>query len=558
MKLVECVPNFSEGRNKNIIREISYSIESVPGVKLLNVDPGKDTNRTVVTFVGTPEAVKEAAFQSIKVASELINMTKHQGAHPRMGATDVCPIIPVSDMTIEECIVLANEIAERVGEELRIPVYMYEYAAKNPERRNLAKIRESEYEGFEEKIKNPKWKPDYGPAEFNKKSGATVIGVRDFLVAYNVDLNTRDEKLAKAIANNIREKGAPQKDANGKTMKNENGEVVYKPGLLKECKAIGWYIEDYKIAQISINLTNFMVTPPHIAFETAAAEAAKFGLRVTGSELVGLLPKEAILMAGKYYLKKQGRNAGVPEKELIHIAVKSMGLSEINEFIPDEKILEYAYFKDIKEKRLVNKSLFDFCDELSTDSPAPGGGSVAGLCAALGASLISMVANLTYLKKGYEHVWEDVESIAEEAQDLKRKTLQMIDDDTNVFNIYMDALKMPKKTDEEKKERDIALLQATKNATEVPLELMEVVESSIKILREITEKGNRNSISDAGVAAINMYAAAESAYMNVLINLQNMPDADYKVEKLAKANEILLKVKKAAEEVKEGVYKLIG
>lgn len=558
MKLVECVPNFSEGRNKTIIREISYAVESVSGVKLLNVDPGKDTNRTVVTFVGTPEAVKEAAFQAIKAASDLIDMTKHQGAHPRMGATDVCPIIPVSDVTMEECIELSNQIAERVGRELQIPIYMYEYSAKKPERRNLANIREGEYEGFAEKMKDPKWAPDYGPSEFNARTGATVIGVRDFLIAYNVNLNTRDEKLAKVIANNIREKGKPKKGADGKALKNEKGETVYEPGILKECKAIGWYIDDYKIAQISINLTNYKVTPPHIAFDTAAEEAAKLGLRVTGSELVGLLPKEAILMAGKHYLRKQGRNAGVPERELIHIAVKSMGLDELAEFNPDEKILEYAYSKDIREKQLVNKTIYDFCDELSADSPAPGGGSVAGLNAALGASLISMVANLTYLKKGYEDVWKDVERIAEEAQILKRKTLQLIDDDTDAFNVYMAALKMPKKSDSEKAERDIAILSAIKKAAEVPLGLMEVVGQSLVLLVETVSKGNKNSISDIGVAAINMFAAAESAYMNVLINLQNISDTDYKAEKLAKANSILLNVKETAEKVKAEVYKIIG
>ncbi len=557
MKLIECVPNFSEGRDLNVIKQITNEIESVPGSMLLDVDPGPDTNRTVVTFIGTPESVLESAFKAIKKASELIDMTKHKGEHPRMGATDVCPFIPVNGVTLEECVEVSKKLGKRVADELNIPVYLYEYSATENKRKSLANIREGEYEGFKEKIKKPEWKPDFGKAIFNEKSGATVMGVRDFLIAYNVNLNTRDARLATTVANAIREKGSPKKDANGKLVKNEKNETLYIPGRLKECRAIGWYIENYKIAQISINLTNWKVTPPHIAYEAAAEEAAKIGLLATGSELVGLIPKDALVQAGEYFLRKQGKSAGVPEKELIHIAVKSLGLDHLYPFENDKKVIEYAYKKNLGKNLLADMRIKDFCDELSTDSPAPGGGSVAALGGAIAASLVAMVANLTYKKKNYEKYTDEVADIASKGQRVKDAFLSLIDEDTDAFNNYMAAFKMPKKTESEIELRNELLDKATKDAIEVPLKTMSEVLEILDIMDRISVIGNVNSMSDAGVAAINAVACSEGAYMNVLINLKNLSDEKYKNEKMKIAEEMLEKTKNISEKVKKQVYSVI-
>ncbi|MDD3803946.1 MAG: glutamate formimidoyltransferase [bacterium] len=557
MKLIECVPNFSEGRDSAVIKQITDALTSVNGSMLLDVDMGADTNRTVVTFIGTPDSVVESAFLAIKKASELIDMRSHRGEHPRMGATDVCPLIPVNGVTVEECVEVSKKLAKRVADELFIPVYLYEYSATKQNRKSLANIREGEYEGFKEKINLPEWKPDFGEPKFNEKSGATVIGVRDFLIAYNINLNTRDAKLATTVANAIREKGSAKKDANGKIVKNEKGETVFTPGRLKECRAIGWYIDMYKVAQISINLTNWKVTPPHIAYETAAEEAAKIGLMATGSELVGLIPKDALIQAGEYFLKKQGKSAGVPERELIHIAVKSLGLDHLYPFDIDKKVIEYAYRKSSGGKHLAEMKINDFCDELSTDSPAPGGGSVAALNGAIASSLVSMVASLTFMKKGYEKDSAEVEKIASEAQRVKDAFLNLIDDDTEAFNAYMAAFKMPKKTDIEAKRREELLEEATKAAIEVPLKTMKQVEETLHLMDRVSIIGNVNSISDAGVAAINALGCAEGAYMNVLINLKNLKDEKYCSEKLEEADKLLDSVKITCEKVKNQVYSVI-
>lgn len=557
MKLVECVPNFSEGKDMGIIKQITDQIESVPDTILLDVDPGSATNRTVITFIGTPESVLESAFLSIKKAVELIDMSKHKGEHPRMGACDVCPFVPVSDVSIEECVEMAKKLGKRVAEELKVPVYLYEYAASEPRRKSLANIREGEYEGLKEKLKDPEWKPDFGKPEFNPKSGATVIGVRDFLIAYNINLNTRDPKLASRIANVIREKGSPKKDENGKVMKDEKGDTIYTPGKLKECRAIGWYVDNYGIAQISINLTNWKVTPPHIAFETSSLEAEKIGVKVTGSELVGLIPKDALLEAGRYYLKKQNRSTGIPESEIMYIAIKSLGLDNLYKFEINKKVIEYAYQSKMNRKKLVNLEIKDFLDELSTDSPAPGGGSVAALNGAISASLISMVANLTFNKKDYEKYNDEVERIAIFAQKIKDRMMELIDLDTEAFNKYMEAFRMPRKTDEDKKIREERLKEATIKAIEVPMETLKTIKELLPYLGNISNIGNVNSISDAGVACLNMISCAEAAYMNILINLKNLENGEYKKVILKDSEEILKDIKGEVEKIKERVYKLI-
>ncbi len=526
-QIVECVPNFSEGRDMNIIKQITNEIEKVNGVVLLDVDPGADTNRTVVTFVGDPESVKEAAFQAIKKAAELIDMSKHTGAHPRMGATDVCPFVPVAGITMEEVVKIAHDVGKRVGEELNIPIYMYEYAATKPEWKSLAEVRTGEYEALPEKLKKAEWKPDYGPAQFNAKAGATAVGAREFLIAYNVNLNTKSKKLAHKIAVRIREKGRKIKD--------KNGNRVQVPGRLKETRAIGWYIDDFKRAQISINLTNYKITPPHIAFDTCREEAAKLGIRVTGSELVGLIPKEAMIQAGKYYLEKQGLSTAIPEKEIIHTAILSMGLDELYPFKIEEKIIEY---KIENKDKLVKMTVEDFMDELSSESPAPGGGSVAALSASLGTSLIAMVSNLTYGKKGYEKQWNKVKPLGEKAQELKDKFLSLIDEDTDAFNIYMAALKMKKKTEEEKKARNEAIQKAIVNATQVPLKLMQTINEATELLPEMAKRGNQNSISDIGVGALMLESAVKGAYLNVIINVPSIEDEKVKKEIMKEAEEI--------------------
>jgi glutamate formiminotransferase/formiminotetrahydrofolate cyclodeaminase len=539
MKLVECVPNFSEGRDMAKIDLITAEISATDGVTLLDVDPGKDTNRTVVTFVGTPDGVVEAAFRAIAKAAEVIDMSQHQGAHARMGATDVCPFVPVSGVTMDDCVELARKLGKRVGDELGIPIYLYEYAASKPERRNLANVRAGEYEGLPEKLKNPKWKPDFGPAEFKSGPGATVVGAREFLIAYNINLNTRDTKIAKEIAFSIREKGRIKRDGSRKIVRDENGKAVRRPGKFKECKAVGWYMEDFGRAQISINFTNYNITPPHVVFDEASKLAVELGARVTGSELVGLIPLEAVLQAGRYYLKKQGRSTGVPEAELIHIAILSLGLNDLYPFEKENKIIEYRVRKS---DTLVGMKINEFADLLSTDAPAPGGGSVAALCGALSGALSSMVGALTYGKKGYEKAFDVAEEIAVEAQRLKDEFLADVDRDTEAFNNVMAAARLPKKTEEDKTARQEAMDKANKEATLVPLNVLRRTWEAAQLARRIAEKGNKNSVSDAGVAALTARAAAEGAYLNVAINLPGIADEDFGAETLKEAGEIRRKV----------------
>jgi glutamate formiminotransferase/formiminotetrahydrofolate cyclodeaminase len=525
MKLVECVPNFSEGRDAEKIKAITREIEAVPGIKLLDVDPGASTNRTVVTFIGAPEAVQEAAFRAIAKAAEAIDMRGQKGAHPRMGATDVCPFVPVSEVTMEDCVRLAGELGRRVADELGIPVYLYEAAARKPERRNLATVRAGEYEGLPDKLKDPRWAPDFGPAAFNPKSGATIIGAREFLIAYNINLNTRDRRLAHQIALSLRESGRARRDKNGDIIKDARGHTVKVPGRFKEVKSVGWYVEDYGVAQISVNFTNFKTTPVHVVFDEAVRLAAKLGLRVTGSELVGLIPKDALLMAGRYYFEKQGKSPGVPEAELIRMAVRSLGLSDVVPFEPEKKIIEYQ-FRD-PGPTLVDMTLRGFTDELSMDSPAPGGGSVAALCGALSAGLSAMVANLTVGKKGYEAVHGDMIAAAVRGQSLKDALLEAVDRDTKAFNKVMDAFRLPKTTPEQTEEKERAVEEANKEATLVPLEILAKAVEAVGLAKEVAIKGNRNSVSDAGVAGLAGQAAGEGAYDNVLINLGAIKDATF-------------------------------
>lgn len=555
MKLVECVPNFSEGRDLTKIDAITGEIGATEGVTLLDVDPGKDTNRTVVTFVGTPEGAVEAAFKAIAKAAQVIDMSKHQGAHARMGATDVCPFVPVAGFTTDDCVELAKQLGKRVGEELGIPVYLYEYAATKPQRKNLAKVRAGEYEGLAEKLKDPEWKPDYGPAEFKPGPGATVIGVREFLIAYNVNLNTRDTRIAKDIAFSIREKGRLKRDANRKIVRDENGKALRVPGKFKECKAVGWYMEDFGRAQVSINLTNYKITPPHLVFDECSRLAEKLGARVTGSELVGLIPLEAVEMAGKYYLKKQGKTTGVPEAELIHSAVLSLGLNDLYPFEKDKKIIEYQVGK---QESLVKMKVGDFTDLLSTDSPAPGGGSVAALCGALSGALTSMVGALTHGKKGYEHAFDAVEEIGVEGQSLKDAFLSDVDRDTDAFNRVMAAARLPKKTEEDKAAREEAMQAANKGATLVPLDVLKRSWDAAQIARRIVEKGNKNSVSDGGVAALTARAAAEGAYLNVLINLPGITDEEFRAATLKEAEEVRKKVVEHTEHTVELAEKTIA
>jgi len=553
MKLVECVPNFSEGRDREKINTITKEIESTPQVTLLDVDPGESTNRTVVTFIGTPEGVKQAAFKAIKKASEILDMTKHKGAHSRIGAADVCPFVPVTGVTMEDCVKLAREVGERVAKELDIPVYLYEEAAQKPERKNLATIRQGEYEGLAEKLKDPEWAPDYGKPVFNPKSGATVIGAREFLIAYNINFNTKDRRLAHKIALNIREKGRAKRDKNGNIIRDAEGKAIKVSGKFKEIKAVGWYVEDYGIAQLSINFTNYKISPPHIVFDEVIKEAEKLGLRVTGSELVGLIPKEAMLMAGRHYLKKQGKNPGVPEEELIRTAAISLGLNDVAPFDPAKKIIEYQ-FKEV-ENSLLDLNLREFANELSIDSPAPGGGSTAALSGALSVSLSSMVANLTTGKTGYEDVQKDVIKIALTAQALKDEFLRAVDLDTLAFNKVMDAMKMAKKTDEQKKERDKAIEEASKEATLVPLGVLEKSIEALKLAKEIALKGNKNSLSDAGVAGLAAQAAAEGACYNVKINLPGLEDARFRSKIKKQATTLVKKALELGQEIREIVEK---
>lgn len=550
MKLVECVPNFSEGRDRSILDAIAAQVKSVKNVTLLDVDPGADTNRTVFTFVGEPEAVVEAAFLAIKKAAELIDMSKHHGAHARMGATDVCPFIPVTGMSMEECVELSKKLAKRVGEELMIPVYLYEYSASRPERANLAEVRKGEYEALPEKMKDEYWRPDFGPFAFNEKSGATVIGAREFLIAYNINLNTRDKKKAQDIAEIIREKGKLKRDANGKIVKDANGEKVFEDGLFKHCKAVGWYIDEYNRAQISMNLTNYNITPAHLVLEKVRELAMDKGVVVTGSELVGLIPRDAITMAGKYYLNRLGESAGLPERMIIETAVQSMGLAELAPFDVDKKVIEYAIRA---ENRLVDMTLEGFCDELSTDSPAPGGGSVAALCASMSAGLSAMVANLTINKKGYEENWDLAKPIAEEGQKIKDEALRAIDDDTQAFYDMMDSMRLPKGTDEEKNIRNEAIQTATKKAIMVPFRTLEIAYECVVLASRIAKIGNSNALSDAGVAAITANAGAKAAYLNVKINMGAIEDETFKNDMLKKSEELAQKINELALQVEKDI-----
>lgn len=552
MKLVECVPNFSEGRDLEKIQAITKEIESTPGVKLLDVDPGESTNRTVVTFIGEPEVVKEAAFKAIKKAAEVIDMRFHKGAHSRIGATDVCPFVPVTGVTMADCVQLAHELAKKVAEELKIPVYLYEEAAQKPERRNLATIREGEYEGLPEKLKDPNWAPDYGEPVFNPKAGATVIGAREFLIAYNINLNTKDRRLAHEIALNLRERGRAKRDKEGKIIRDENGKAIMVPGKFKAVKAVGWYIEDYDIAQVSINFTNYKISPPHIVFDEAIKEAEKLGLRVTGSELVGLIPKEALLMAGRYYLEKQGKSPGLPEEELIDIAVKSLGLNDVAPFDPQKKIIEYQ-FQEFEDP-LVKKEVRNFVNKVSMDTPTPGGGSVAALCGALATALAAMVSNLTVGKKGYEKVQRIIKKVARQAQDLKEFFLRAVDLDTLSFNQVMEAFRLPRKTEEQKAEREKAIQEATKEATRVPLLVMEKGLEALKLIRVVAKNGNKNSISDAAVAALAALTAVEGAYYNVLINLPGITDQKFRTNVRRKAGQI----KRRATQLQQATLKLVN
>jgi glutamate formiminotransferase/formiminotetrahydrofolate cyclodeaminase len=540
-RLIECVPNFSEGVNMDIIKSITDQIESVDGVKLLDVDPGMATNRTVVTFVGEPDSVIDAAYLAIKKASELIDMSKHKGEHPRMGATDVCPLIPISNISMEETVIYAEKLAQRVGEELNIPIYLYESAAKNEERKNLANIRAGEYEGFSKKIKEAQWKPDYGPAELNIRAGATVIGARDFLVAYNVNLNTTSVRKANSIAFDIREKGRVKREGHpvtGTILRDAEGTPLRVPGWLKSVKAIGWYIDEYKVAQISMNLTDIKVTSLHEAFEATCKSADSRGIRVTGSELVGLVPKKVMIDAGQYFLHKQGKSLGVSEEQTIHIAIKSLGLDELGPFDPKKKIIEYL-LDDESNAPLIHSTLSAFADETASESPAPGGGSIAAYCGALGAALGTMVANLSSVKRGWDDRWEYFSDYALQGQKIKDELLFLVDEDTNAFNKIIEAIRLAKGTDEEKLIRKEAIIAATKNAIEVPLRVMRTAHSSYALLEKMCAEGNPASVSDVGVGALCSHTAVHGAYLNVIINCKDLKDEDYVSKKIKEAKAIL-------------------
>jgi glutamate formiminotransferase / formiminotetrahydrofolate cyclodeaminase len=540
-KLIECVPNFSEGRDTEVIRQIADAIKSAEGVSLLDVDPGASTNRTVVTFVGSPEAVVEGAFRGIEKAAEVIDMRKHSGAHPRMGATDVCPFIPVSNVSWEEVIACAEQLARRVGEELRIPVYLYERAAKSPSRANLAVIRAGEYEGFAEKITRPEWRPDFGPPQFNEKAGATAIGARDFLIAYNVNLNTKSVRRANSVAFDVRENGRIKTEdgtVSGKPVLDEKGEPVRVPGMLKHVKAIGWFVEEYGTAQISMNLTNISETPLHAAFDACCESANKRGLRATGSEIVGMIPKKSLVDAGRYFLRKQNWSEGAAEEELIDIAVRSMGLSELKPFIPEEKIIELKMEAAAPKKSLVKLNLSQFCNETLSDSPAPGGGSVAALIGALGISLGGMVANLSAGKRGWEKQLGYFSDCAVKAQQLKDEMLLLVDADTAAFNQVMAAFGLPKQSAEEKAARTEAIETANKNATEVPLRVMQTAFKCYELLEEMANKGNPASVSDVGVGVLAVRACIEGAAMNVRINLAGLKDEEFKASVTEKMRKI--------------------
>ncbi len=557
-QLIECVPNISEGRDPVKIKQVIDVIETVEGVKLLDVDPGKATNRTVITFVGEPEQVIEAAFLVIKKAGEIIDMSKQSGEHPRMGATDVCPLVPISGITMEETAAYAHKLGKRVGEELNIPIYFYENAATSEERQNLAHCRSGEYEGLNKKLSDPHWKPDAGPAEFNdhvKHTGATAISARDFLVAYNVNLNTTSARRANAIAFDIREGGRVKREGNpvtGKPVLDEKGDAVKIPGSLKSVKGIGWYIEEYGIAQLSLNLTNISITPVHIAFNEACVKALERGIRVTGSELVGLIPLKAMLDAGKYFLHKQNRSLGVSESELIKIAVKSLGLDDLAPFIPEEKIIEYVLAAG-EPKKLIDLDLVDFANETASESPAPGGGSIAAYVGVLGISLGTMVANLSSHKRGWDDKWEEYSAWAEKGEDYKNKLLYLVDEDTKAFNKIMEAFRLPKGSDAEKANRKQAVQDATKYAIEIPFKVLETSYHSMEVMKAMAVSGLKSSISDAGVGALCARTAVMGAFLNVKINVSGLDDQVYVNEVLSKGKEIQSK----AIELETEILKLV-
>lgn len=559
-QLIECVPNFSEGRDMTIIKQITDAIESVEGIKLLDVDPGKATNRTVVTFVGEPELVINAAFLGIKKAAELIDMSKHSGEHPRMGATDVCPLIPIAGITMEETAEWAHKLGEMAGRELDIPFYMYESAATRPERRNLAVVRAGEYEGLPEKLQNAEWKPDYGAAKFNPKAGATAIGARDFLIAYNVNLNTTSVRRANSVAFDVREKGRVKREGGsvtGKIVTDKNGEPVREPGSCKSVKAIGWYIEEYGVAQISMNLTNIKDTPLHRAFEAVHESADRRGMRVTGSELVGLVPLKVMLDAGKYFLRKQKRSVGVSEAEIIKITVKSLGLDELGAFDPQQKIIEYQLRAD-RPTPLIEMDLRAFADETASESPAPGGGSVSAYVGALGVSLATMVANLSSHRRVWDDRWEEFGDWAEKGQAIKDELLRLVDEDTNSFNAILTAVRMPKGSDAEKEARADAIEAATRYAIDIPFKVMEVALGGFDIIKAMAEIGNPNSITDAGVGALCARAAVHGAFMNVKVNAGDLKDKKYVKEVLAKGEKMIKAADKAEKAVRKMVEEKVG
>ena len=549
-KLIECVPNISEGRDKEKIELISKVVEKVEGVKLLNVDPGNATNRTVITFIGEPQNVIDAAFLLIKTAQENIDMSTHKGEHPRMGATDVCPLVPISNITMQETVEWAQKLAKKIGNELGIPVYCYEEAATKPERKNLANCRSGEYEAMSKKIETKEWKPDYGPDKFNetvKKSGVTAVGARDFLIAYNVNLNTTSTRRANSIAFDIREAGRIKREGgklDGKIIKDKKGNPLREPGMFKSVKGIGWFIKEYNIAQISYNLTDINVSPLHLVFDKTCEQATKKGIRVTGSELIGLVPKKVLIDAGEYFLNKQKRSLGVPESEIINIAVKSLGLDDLFDFNPKERIIEYL-IEEPKEK-LSSLSLTDFANETSSESPAPGGGSISAYCGTLAASLTTMVANLSSHKRGWDDRWEFFSDWAKKGLDVQNELIDLVDKDTDAFNQIIESIRLPKDTEEEIKKRNEAISKATKNAILVPLSIMEKAYDCMKITKEMALHGNPNSISDAGVASLCAIAAIKGGLLNVKINCKDFDDLKF-IESINKKTDTIIKKSKKLE-----------
>lgn len=563
-QLIECVPNFSEGKNSEIINQVAEVIKQAEGVTLLDVDPGATTNRTVVTFVGTPDAVVEAAFKLIAKCKELIDMRFHHGDHPRFGATDVCPFVPVANITMEETAEYARKLAKKVGEDLQIPVYCYENAAFEEKRRNLANCRQGEYEALKDRMSTKEWKPDFGPDTFTEsvaKSGATAVGARDFLIAVNFNLNTTSTRRANAIAFDVREKGRPKREGNpitGKILKDANGKAVMIPGTLKGTKAIGWYIAEYGVAQVSMNITNTNVTPLHVAFDEVTKKAAKRGIRVTGAEIVGLIPKKTLINAGKYYLAKQQRSLGIDEKELIKIAVKSMGLDDLKPFNPEEKVIEYLLDKEDTSAKLIDLTCKGFANETASESPAPGGGSISAYMGALGAALGTMVANLSSHKPGWDAQWNYFSTWAEKGQHVKDALLGLVDEDTDAFNKIMNAFGMPKGNDEEKAARKNAIQEATKFATEVPMRTIETSFQVFEICEAMIKKGNPNSVSDAGVGVLCARAAIHGAYLNVKINASSLNDKEYATQMIEKAQDFVKKADRKEKSLLKMTEKVIG